>query len=133
VADTANRAPGTGDELVLVVEDNQDLRELTLDRLKILGYRVIEADGGPAALAILEAGEPINLIFSDVVMPGGLTGYDLAALARERSPLIKILLTSGYDAELAAAQDTTASSLRVLHKPFRQADLARALREVLDS
>lgn len=133
VTDTANRAPGAGDELVLVVEDNQDLRALTLDRLKILGYRVIEADSGPVAIAILEAGEPIDLIFSDVVMPGGLTGYELAALARERRPLIKILLTSGYDAELAAAQDTTASSLRVLRKPYKQAELARALREVLDT
>jgi len=133
VTDTANRAPGAGDELVLVVEDNQDPRALTLDRLKILGYRVIEADGGPVAIAILESGEPIDLIFSDVVMPGGLTGYELAALARARRPLIKIVLTSGYDAELAAAQDTTASSLRVLRKPYKQAELARALREVLDT
>ena len=64
-------------------------------------------------------------------MPGGLTGYELAARARALSPTIRILLTSGYDAELAAAQDTTMSSLKVLRKPYKQAELARALRDVL--
>ncbi|KAB2943496.1 MAG: PAS domain S-box protein [Hyphomicrobium sp.] len=131
--DTPVRAPCADDELVLVVEDNPELRALTLDRLKCLGYRVIEADGGPAALAILEAGEPIDLIFSDVIMPGGITGNELAAAARERNPAIKILLTSGYDAELAVEADTMADDLKVLRKPYKQADLARALRDILDS
>jgi CheY-like chemotaxis protein len=118
-------------EMVLVVEDNPELRKLSLRRLKLLGYRVIEAESGPAALAVLDAGERIDLIFSDVVMPGGMTGYELAIHARQRIPLLKVLLTSGYDAALASAQDTTGSELRVLRKPYKQAELARALREVL--
>ena len=121
---------GTG-ETVLVVEDNPELRKLSLRRLALLGYRVIEADSGPAALAVLDAGTEIDLIFSDVVMPGGMTGYELARHARQRMPAVKVLLTSGYDAEVASAQDTTGSELRVLRKPYKQAELARALREVL--
>ena len=73
-------------ETVLVVGDNPQLRALSLHRLELLGYNVIEAACGPAALAVIEAGEKIDLIFSDVVMPGGMTGYELAGHARERAP-----------------------------------------------
>jgi PAS domain S-box-containing protein len=118
-------------ETVLVVEDNPEVRKLSLRRLTLLGYRVVEADNGPAALALLESGIEIDLIFSDVVMPGGMTGYELAHHAKQHLPAVKVLLTSGYDAEVASAQDTTGSGLRVLRKPYKQADLARALREVL--
>jgi CheY-like chemotaxis protein len=62
-------------------------------------------------------------------MPGGMTGYELAERAKQRHPSIKVLLTSGYDAEQAAAQDSTGSKLRVLRKPYKQDDLARVLRE----
>ncbi len=131
--DDADYVPVSAGEIVLVVEDNAQLRTLTLDRLKRLGYCVIEADGGPAALALIKAGTRIDLIFSDVVMPGGITGYELAARARERIPGMKVLLTSGYDAERAAKQDTTGSDLKVLRKPYRQTDLAHALREALEA
>ena len=104
-----------------------------MDRLQRLGYHVIDADCGPAALAKLDAGEEVDLIFSDVVMPGGFTGYELAARVRDHFPSIKILLTSGYDAKLAAEQDTTGSDLKVLRKPYRQADLGHAVREALES
>ena len=132
-ADKAKEASVAAGEAVLVVEDNPDLRTLSLDRLRLLGYRVLEADSGPAAIAVLETGEKIDLIFSDVVMPGGVTGYELARLTKERYPEVRILLTSGYDAELASAQDPAGSDLKVLRKPYKQADLARALREVLES
>jgi CheY-like chemotaxis protein len=118
-------------ETVLVVEDNPEVRRLTLRRLKILGYRTLEADTGPAALAILESGEKIDLIFSDVVMPGGLTGYELAQRANEHYPDTKILLTSGYDAEVASAHNPTSMTIKVLRKPYNQADMARALRDAL--
>ena len=131
-SDAADRVAVSAGEMVLVVEDNPELRALSLDRLRRLGYRVIEADGGPAAMAVLEGGARIDLIFSDIVMPGGMTGYELAARAREHMPGIKVLLTSGYDAERAAEQDTTGSDFNVLRKPYRQADLARVLREVLE-
>jgi len=133
VSDSAPVAAAGSGETVLVVEDNAELRALTLDRLQRLGYRVIEADCGPVALAKLSVGEKIDLIFSDVVMPGGLTGYELAACAREQFPSIRILLTSGYDANLAAEQDTTGSNLKVLRKPYRQADLAHAVRQALEA
>jgi PAS domain S-box-containing protein len=125
------RSPtGTG-ETILVVEDNPQLRKLTLRRIELLGYRVLEADDGPSALAILDGEQVVQLIFSDVVMPGGMTGYELAQRAKERHPSIKVLLTSGYDAEQAAAQASTRSELRVLRKPYKQADLANALCAVL--
>ena len=131
-SDAPDRVIAATGEIVLVVEDNAELRALSLERLRRLGYQVIEADSGPAALAVIEGGAKIDLIFSDVIMPGGMTGYELAAQARKRAPGIKVLLTSGYDAELAAQQNTTGSELQVLRKPYAQADLARALREVLD-
>jgi PAS domain S-box-containing protein len=129
---SAERQPDlSAGETVLVVEDNPEVRKLSLRRLALLGYRVVEADNGPAALALLDAGTEVDLIFSDVVMPGGMTGYELAQHSKQRLPTVKVLLTSGYDAEIASAQDTTGSELRVLRKPYKQVDLARALREVL--
>ena len=130
---SASPLPKRTGETVLVVEDNPDLRTLSLARLKRLGYRVFEAESGPAALAILDSGEQIDLLFSDVVMPGGVTGYELARLARARFPSIRILLTSGYDAEPASAQGEASDDLKLLRKPYKQADLARAMRDVLDS
>jgi CheY-like chemotaxis protein len=120
-------------QTVLVVEDNPEVRRLSLRRLALLGYRVVEAGNGPAALALIDGGMDVDLIFSDVVMPGGMTGYELAEQARQRLPAVRGLLTSGYDAEAASAQDTTGSELKVLRKPYNQADLARALQEVLEN
>ncbi len=132
-SDAAKETPAAIGETVLVVEDNPQLRALSLERLRLLGYHVIEADSGPRALAVLEGGEKIDLIFSDVVMPGGMTGYDLACRAQELHPPVKILLTSGYDAETASARDMNGTPFKVLRKPYRQADLARAIREVLEA
>ncbi len=79
------------------------MRRVAVRRLKELGYAVIEADGGPAALRILDREEPLDLLFTDIVMAGGITGVDLAQEARRRRPGLKILLTSGY-AEPAVRQ-----------------------------
>ena len=83
--------------------------------------------------AILEREQKIDLIFSDVVMPGGMTSYKLALFARQHHPSVRILLTSGYDAAQEAATGSEVNDLRVLRKRYNQANLARALREVLAS
>src|SRR5262249_62425492 len=83
-------------ETVLVVEDDQRVRRVSIQRLKDLGYAVIEADCGPAALRVLDSGEPIDVLFTDIVMAGGMTGLDLAREARRRRPNLRILFTSGY-------------------------------------
>ena len=85
-------------ELVLVVEDNDHIREVTLQRLEALGYAVLEARTGPEAIALLEAGEPVDLVFSDVAATSRMTGYDLARWLRAHRPEIGIALASGYAA-----------------------------------
>jgi CheY-like chemotaxis protein len=102
--------------------------------LGALGYRTVVAENGAAALALLGAGERIDLVFTDVVMPGGMSGRDLADAARRLRPDIKILFTSGYTNEMFAAGAPEAERLaNFLPKPYRRRDLAAKLRAVLDS
>ncbi len=119
-------------ETILVVEDDDRVRRLTRARLKDLGYRVEEASNGQSALAVLESKPGIDLVFSDQVMPGGLSGLDLAEMIRERYPATRVVLTSGYSADLIGRERVDELKLRVLRKPYQQADLARVLREALD-
>ena len=93
-AGRTDSSPQGDGELILVVEDGDLVRNVTLERLEALGYAVIEARSGPEAIKRLKSDEPIALVFSDIVMPGGMTGHDLA---RWVSPpaLVKVLLTSG--------------------------------------
>jgi PAS domain S-box-containing protein len=115
-------------ETVLVVEDDDRVRQLTIRRLKLIGYDVLEASDGTKALDILSTERAIELLFTDVVMPGGISGRELAARARHLKPGIKILLTSGYE-HFVDGEDL--HRFRVLRKPYSQADLVRALREIL--
>jgi CheY-like chemotaxis protein len=115
-------------ELILVVEDNDKVREATMSRLESLGYAVLEAKTGPEAITLLESEEPIALVFNDIIMPGGMTGYDVAEWVRSVKPETKVLLTSGYsDMPLAASEAVRA--IKVLGKPYTRAQLACALRE----
>jgi PAS domain S-box-containing protein len=118
-------------ETVLVVEDDDRVRRLTVLRLKELGYRVLEAGHGAAALAILSETPNIDIVFSDFVMPGGISGFDLARQVRERYPGTHVILTSGYSAELLNQAEVAELGLKVLRKPYRQAELARAFRATL--
>jgi CheY-like chemotaxis protein len=118
-------------EIILVVEDDDRVRHLTITRLKMIGYQVLEASDGIKALAILTRGEAVDLVFTDLVMPGGISGREVAARARQLKPGIKVLLTSGYAEELVHGQELEREQLRVLRKPYHQAELAAALREVL--
>ncbi len=115
-------------EAVLVVEDNPDVRELTMQRVEGLGHVVRRADNGPAAVKILEGGEEIDVVLSDVVMAGGMSGYDLARWIKAHRPGVKVLLTTGYAAEEA---QPNAASLAILRKPYKRIELAMALRDAL--
>jgi CheY-like chemotaxis protein len=116
-------------EVVLVVEDNPDVRELTMQRVEGLGYVVREADNGPAAINILESGEEIDVVLSDIVMAGGVSGYDLARWIQSNRPGIKVLLSTGYAAEEARPD---AAGFAILRKPYKRAELAVALRDALE-
>ena len=121
---------GTG-ELILVVEDNDRVREATVRRLESLGYAVVEAKTGPEAITLLESGKPIALVFSDIVMPGGMTGYDVAEWVRSKKPGLKVLLTTGYS-EMPIGASEAVREIKVLGKPYTREQLACALREALD-
>jgi PAS domain S-box-containing protein len=134
---TSTSAAGHADprarEIILVVEDDERVRRLTITRLKSIGYQVLEASDGPKALDILCRGDVVDLVFTDLIMPGGLSGREVAIRARELRPGIKVLLTSGYAEELVHGDDLEREQLRVLRKPYHQADLVAALRAVLGS
>jgi PAS domain S-box-containing protein len=120
-------------QIVLLVEDNPDVREVARRHLEALGYRVVEADSGPAAVARLEAGrERFDLVFSDVVMPGGMSGYDVARWVGEHRPGLRVLLTSGYPDEVARSQGVSLPVARLLRKPYSRTELARALAAALE-
>jgi signal transduction histidine kinase/CheY-like chemotaxis protein len=121
-----------GTETILLVEDNVAMRNIAHRQLTELGYRVFEADGATAALAALEQ-QPFALMFSDVVMPGELNGIDLAQIAMARYPALKVLLTSGFPEARVTGNGHTPTGLRLLSKPYRRAELARTLREILDT
>ena len=121
-----------GSETVLVVEDNEGVRKTVAAQLTGLGYRVLEAADGEAALAILDRpGQAIDLLFTDIVMPGKVDGYALAEAAADRWPGLKVLLTSGFPGRRLDAGGEGPSDLHLLSKPYRQDDLARAIRTAL--
>jgi PAS domain S-box-containing protein len=128
----ADHAPTPGSELVLMVEDNKDLRAVTLKQLADLGYRTLEAENAKAALKILAERPDIDLLFTDIVMPGGMTGTELAREAKRLYPRLKVLLTSGYTARAMANGFHDIEGLELLNKPFRKRDLAQRLRRVLE-
>ena len=126
--------PRAGEESILVVEDNEEMRRAVVAQLGSLGYRVIEAPNGAAALHLLERAPVLpDLLFSDIVMPGKPDGYELARIALERWPGLRVLLTSGFPGDPAQRQGSMPLRLRLLGKPYRQDDLARAVRAALDA
>jgi len=121
-------------ETILVVEDNAAVRRVTRERLRGLGYRTLEAEDGRQALQMLEHGEDrIDLVFSDVVMPGGLTGFDLARRIAQLRPTLKVLLTSGFAADAMPGPGDTTAGLDILGKPYSQEALAKAVGGALRS
>jgi CheY-like chemotaxis protein len=127
---TESRAPGGG-ETILVVEDNAALRRAVVLQLTTLGYHVRESENAAAAIAHLESGEAVDLLFADVVMPGKLDGYDLARMVRQRWPSIKIVLTSGFPGGNPDRASKGVADIPLLSKPYRRDALARTLHEAL--
>ena len=125
---------GTSGETILVCEDDDDVREYSAQSLRSLGYRVIEAADGAAALALLEsANGTIDLLFTDIVLPGGMTGATVAERAREIQPGLKVLFTTGYARNAIVHHGRVDPGVELLSKPFSYSDLAARVRELLDS
>jgi PAS domain S-box-containing protein len=121
-----------GGETILIVEDDAAVRIAAVTILENLGYRVLEAEDGRAALAILGSPEPIDLLFTDLVMPNGMSGQDLVEQARRRRPSLKALFTSGYSAPVIEARGSADPSVPLLGKPYRKQKLGETVRRVLD-
>jgi PAS domain S-box-containing protein len=131
----AKKAPSAGPDIgetILLVEDNADVRAVTTRRLGNLGYSMIEAGNAAQAIEALRSGKRIDLVFSDVVMPGGMSGFELAQWMRSNVPGMRILLTSGFAEDVARAGEAPASELEILRKPYSGTELARALRKAID-
>ena len=122
-------APVRGHGRVLLVDDNEPLRRVAMRQLASLGYEVWQAESGPVALAMLHDGERFDLLFTDEVMPDGMSGTQLAKAARTIQPELKVLFTSGYHQPGTA--DTGAEIRHVLAKPYRRVDLAAKVQEAL--
>ena len=122
-----------GDESVLLVDDNAEMRAVARRHLSALGYRVVEAESGPAALAILRGEDAsFDLLFTDIVMPDGMTGYQLAAAARRLRPELRVLFTTGYARVGPRPEPPDEEAGPMLRKPYRQRELATTLRAVLE-
>ena len=120
-----------GGERVLVVEDNEEVRSLTNLVLNGLGYRTILAADAQAALDVLASTPDIDVLFTDVVLPGGTNGFELAQRARTLSPRLKVLYTSGYTNNAIQHSGVADDSIVLIAKPYRKADLAMKMRQVL--
>ncbi|MBR0846114.1 PAS domain S-box protein [Bradyrhizobium diazoefficiens] len=122
-----------GTETILCVEDDRDVRQYVTVQLESLGYKVITAATAAEALAIAAKGTPFDLLFTDIVMPGGINGRELAEQLVAKRSSLRILFTSGYAYDTLHAQGHATMGVPLLTKPYRKAELARMLRRCLDT
>ncbi|SPH27458.1 Blue-light-activated protein [Ascidiaceihabitans donghaensis] len=123
--------PRGNGETILIVEDNPRVRKLSVERIHDLGFATLEAENGDRAYEMLKSGAQVDLVFSDLVMPGTLNGYDLAAKITKEFPDLKVLLASGYASDVITSSMEHDGPLDILHKPYRQSDLAKRLHAML--
>ena len=126
------RAAASGDESILIVEDNERLRNLVARQLKYLGYQAITAGDAGEALEIMRGDVSIDLLFTDVVLPGAMDGWALAKAAHESRDNLKVLFTSGFTAAAAAASLAREFGSGLLTKPYRADELAERVRAAID-
>ena len=127
------RAMPTGNETILVVEDDADVRAFVTTALGVLGYNVKEAEDGPSAIVVLEGNPDIALLFTDIVLPHGMNGRELAEEILKRNPAIKVLYTSGYTENAVIHNGKLDEGVQLLTKPYTRESLARRVRNTLDS
>jgi PAS domain S-box-containing protein len=119
-------------ELVLVVEDDPDVRDYTVEMVGDLGYSVLSAPDGASALRLLDSHRQVSLLFTDVGLPGGMNGRQLAEQALRRQPRLKVLYTTGYARNAIVNQGRLDPAVEVVFKPFTYSDLATKIRHVLE-
>jgi CheY-like chemotaxis protein len=122
---------GLNSEVVLVVEDDERVRALSVEALKELGYGVVEASGPVQALRMIDEGQEVHLLFTDVVMPD-MSGRQLADLAQAKRPKLKVLYTTGYTRNAIVHNGMLDAGTNLLTKPFSLEDLAVKVRKILD-
>lgn len=135
-ADMPNQVSAARTETILAVDDNEQMLNTAVAQLRTFGYQVISANSGEAALAILDGRDRhVDLLFTDVVMPGGMNGTELARCARQRRPGLKVLLTSGFPGTVLGELDSGGdiANFSLLSKPYRKEELDRAIRTALES
>jgi PAS domain S-box-containing protein len=120
-------------ELVLVVEDDPDVRDYTVEMVGDLGYLVLSAPDGASALRLLDSHREVSLLFTDVGLPGGMNGRQLAEQALRQKPRLKVLYTTGYARNAIVHQGRLDPGVEVVFKPFTYSDLARKIRQVLEN
>ena len=130
--DRRDEVPKARGEKVLVVEDDTDLRTLVRRILQSLDYKVLEAENGKKALEILEREPGLDLLLSDVVLPGGMSGGEIAKAAHRISPGLRVLYMSGYTQDSIVHQGRLDEGVQLLQKPFRKVEIAKAVRQALD-
>ena len=134
VRETPESVVAIGDEeVILVVEDDERVREVTVEQLRSLKYRVLEASDGPTAVGMMKGMGRIDLVLTDMVMPGGMTGIDVGKKAGEIIPDVRVLYMSGYPTNALTVSGLDLSDVPILSKPFRKKELANAIRAVLDN
>jgi len=131
-APDSERVIESGTERILLVEDDEEVRRAVADMTRSFGYRVTEAKDGEQALSMLRTGLQVDLLFTDVVMSGAISGRTLADRARELVPSLAVLFTSGYTENAIIHHGRLEEGLHLLSKPYREAELSRKLRAVLD-
>jgi len=124
-------APPLAGTVILVVDDDAAVRAIAVMQLERLGYAVRQADDAQAALQIIDSPDRIDLLFTDVIMPGGMNGKELAVEARRRRPGLPVIFTSGFPGTSQDEGIAFDAGDVLLRKPYRRAELARAVREML--